>query len=958
MKRICLVNFFIAKLGPNTPSLATIKSILSFVDTPLLAAGWFIVLSISLCSAATNVQIFDAPFTRQTGTPVTIYTENFGAIQGPGIVTVYNGIDGLDGLENDALEKVSSSIIKVNGTIILNASNFNQQVTQIQAVADLKADGNLLEVTLNGKPGGGIYIVIEIQVDTSGEIEVKELDPGETGTVEVTDQDSPIVGSKVEIPIDVIPVDTETINVSIIATEIPDTLLPVDVHPAGLNIDVQSTVPEFVGDVQLTIPYNDSNNDGIIDGTALSENKVKVKHLIDGRWEEADIAERDPENNFIVINTSSFSNFLPYVSTENVALAPTQDLDEIETQITIDGNPEDWGKISPSLEDLVDDNSEGAGHNDISNVYTAMDDENVYVMLEVKEGEIAVGDVFSVFLNYKEGEVFDYYQLDEDFDVAPYADMAIALWYQDNGLSIHFYNTNNYWDTHDEIDINGCSYAINNNIIEVRISRIELGNPEYFNPVRATSLLLQDGSDPKLCDDIIFGPYIYIEGISYRIHENNDPPPYYRVNCWLFNDQGQRVDDDILSSLKIYPSDGETPVFETIPEQSHDRTITGRWDDYLSEFTYKQVFYEDFYYEISMDANEVPLTSDDYIIKATDSTGYTYEGYAHYKGQPDLPTIHSESVETFFDQEGSLHIYWESPNMITSSDNGRVLFYDYNNINPHGLWGRVAANMGMMIVDNDTIQKLQSELSGQYTLSLQVLDPDWSGSRTCSGERIVDLTDTNANIPLDWQQPIMEDWAEYGIDHMKWYPKYWRDDRNVAGEEAIINTNDVTLATPGWDGDQAVDYFSKYNLEGNFDIQVEFQTVDWPQDFSEHGLSLKIGYGGRDRVFIGLYTFSPDSSVPSGTYYFSWLYKDNAWVEGAQVPVEENTSNISGKFRIKRFEGIISTYYYGPENVWVLLHEYSPENDIGPQPVRMQVYSTDGLSGPYKATFSNFKRTN
>ena len=37
---------FIAKLGPNTPSLATIKSILSFVDTPLLAAGWFIVCSL------------------------------------------------------------------------------------------------------------------------------------------------------------------------------------------------------------------------------------------------------------------------------------------------------------------------------------------------------------------------------------------------------------------------------------------------------------------------------------------------------------------------------------------------------------------------------------------------------------------------------------------------------------------------------------------------------------------------------------------------------------------------------------------------------------------------------------------------------------------------------------------------------------------------------------------------
>ena len=60
-------------------------------------------------------------FTRGTGEPVT-ETLSFSALGGSAIIKLKNG-----NLEDTSAERVSSSLITVNGQVIFGPSNFNQQ---------------------------------------------------------------------------------------------------------------------------------------------------------------------------------------------------------------------------------------------------------------------------------------------------------------------------------------------------------------------------------------------------------------------------------------------------------------------------------------------------------------------------------------------------------------------------------------------------------------------------------------------------------------------------------------------------------------------------------------------------------------------------------------------------------------------------------------------------------------
>lgn len=100
-------------------------------------------------------------YTRDSGSPVTV-THGFAVIN-PSVsytLQIYNG-----GLEDGAFEKVSSSVISLNGVQIVGPNEFNQMVTLIEKPITLAAD-NQLSVELRGKPGGGIAIRI-IGVDNT-----------------------------------------------------------------------------------------------------------------------------------------------------------------------------------------------------------------------------------------------------------------------------------------------------------------------------------------------------------------------------------------------------------------------------------------------------------------------------------------------------------------------------------------------------------------------------------------------------------------------------------------------------------------------------------------------------------------------------------------------------------------------------------------------------------------------
>jgi murein DD-endopeptidase MepM/ murein hydrolase activator NlpD len=100
----------------------------------------------------------DGTFLRGTGEPIT-ETRYFPAAAGSAKIQVYNGA------QDDTAEKVSSSIISINGSVVFDPSKFNQNVSIIESLINLVEGVNKIEVILKGKPGGRILINILQEID-------------------------------------------------------------------------------------------------------------------------------------------------------------------------------------------------------------------------------------------------------------------------------------------------------------------------------------------------------------------------------------------------------------------------------------------------------------------------------------------------------------------------------------------------------------------------------------------------------------------------------------------------------------------------------------------------------------------------------------------------------------------------------------------------------------------------
>jgi hypothetical protein len=129
----------------------------------------FLVLFLANFASASLVEVPNSKttFVRGTGEPYTdiktFYVES--EFAGEVILMVNNGL--VDGL--DVYEKVSSTVMKLNGVDILASESFNQNVDYIQKPVLLLAGENILECTLKSKPNGTLQVrmfkpIIEVQV--------------------------------------------------------------------------------------------------------------------------------------------------------------------------------------------------------------------------------------------------------------------------------------------------------------------------------------------------------------------------------------------------------------------------------------------------------------------------------------------------------------------------------------------------------------------------------------------------------------------------------------------------------------------------------------------------------------------------------------------------------------------------------------------------------------------------
>ena len=143
--------------------------------------------------------------------------------------------------------------------------------------------------------------------------------PGEAGgvcgpegcSIEVSSPASLIYGTKILIPPGAL---SEEIFISVRQTDVLITV-PQDTYITGPAIFLEPDGQIFNSTIQVAMPYDDVDNNGILDYTGISEDEVSVIAYVTSSetWTGRNIVEQDYENNTVTFETNRFAMFVPSI---------------------------------------------------------------------------------------------------------------------------------------------------------------------------------------------------------------------------------------------------------------------------------------------------------------------------------------------------------------------------------------------------------------------------------------------------------------------------------------------------------------------------------------------------------------------------------------------------------------------------------------------------------------------
>lgn len=241
------------------------------VKKSVFLTAFFVLYLFSISSGSVDVTFLNKTFVRGTGTPITEATTFLG-VSGTATIKLTNG-----NLDDSTVERVSSSIITLNGQIIFSSSNFNQNVDYLEQQVTLLNGQNTLQVQLRGKPGGEI----KIQIIKTVQADAAAIIGAEGGSLVVK---SPILPWQAQIDIPEGALLSEKI---ITASMIPDYefksplpsgfsfLAGIAISFGGRNLAIPVRVTLFNTEMPATnqvivmSPIPDINNDGNSDWSLL-----------------------------------------------------------------------------------------------------------------------------------------------------------------------------------------------------------------------------------------------------------------------------------------------------------------------------------------------------------------------------------------------------------------------------------------------------------------------------------------------------------------------------------------------------------------------------------------------------------------------------------------------------------------------------------------------------------------
>lgn len=145
----------------------------------------------------------------------------------------------------------------------------------------------------------------------------ESLIPVSGGRIEETSATAALNGTAIEIPAAAL-TQPATISFRQSAASLPE-----GYAAAGPTVEFGPNQQQFGKAVTITLPYNDRDNDGLIDGTSVREEDLAVLGSnADGSWTEVSIISQDTTANIVRIGSMHFSAYATVLSTRGLTYWP------------------------------------------------------------------------------------------------------------------------------------------------------------------------------------------------------------------------------------------------------------------------------------------------------------------------------------------------------------------------------------------------------------------------------------------------------------------------------------------------------------------------------------------------------------------------------------------------------------------------------------------------------------
>lgn len=185
-----------------------------------------------------------------------------------------------------------------------------------------------------------------------------------------------------------------------------------------------------------------------------------------------------------------------------------------------------------------------------------------------------------------------------------------------------------------------------------------------------------------------------------------------------------------------------------------------------------------------------------------------------------------------------------------------------------------------------------------------------------------------------------DEFADNSID-----PSVWSLDLYGSGAQVVEQNQQlefVMLASSSGD-EFGARLVSVFKLRGDFDIQVDFNLMQWP---SYNGVRLAIGLTDAPYDNYGMERSSLSASEPLGA--------QEVYVADFGPFVLIQTEDVAGKIRLVRSGGTQTGYFYGPGGWVLVLTDAAPSGDIT---IQLHSWSHDYAfqNDEVRAAFDNFR---